>query len=75
MTKQTLAVKIDPEILERMRQYCAQRGVKQGFFVEKALLAKMDKEEIEEDLMDLKRNKSSESLSMSFEDYLKLRNV
>ncbi len=40
--KTTLAVKLDSRVAERVRSYCAERGIKQGFFVEKALKETLD---------------------------------
>lgn len=37
MSKKTIAVRVDSRVAERLRRYCAERGLKQGFFVEKAL--------------------------------------
>ena len=73
MAKYTLAVKIDPKVAQRVRHYCAQRGLKQGFFVEKALAEQLDRDELTEDLADLRRNRKDEALAVSFEEYERLR--
>lgn len=74
-SKVTLAVKLDSQVAERVRRYCAERGIKQGYFVEKALVEQVEREELNEDLLDFKKNRPSEKASISFEDYLRLRDV
>ena len=73
--KTTLAVKLDSKVAERMRRYCAERGLKQGFFVEKALIEQIERDELNEDLLDFKKHKSGEKAAISFEDYLRMRHV
>lgn len=73
--KTTLAVKLDSKVAERVRRYCAERGLKQGFFVEKALREQMERDELNEDLLDLKKHKPDEKSAISFEDYLRLRHA
>lgn len=75
MPKTSLAVKITPKVAERMRRYCAERGIKQGFFVEKALVEQLEREELAEDLLDFRKNKSQEAASISFEEYLRMRDA
>ena len=75
MLKTTLAVKIDPKVAQKVRRYCHDHGVKQSFFVEKALLEQVEREEWTEDVVDLKRLKSQEKDAIPFEDYLRLRHV
>ncbi len=75
MEKLTLAVKISSDIMKYMRRFCAERGIKQGFFVEKALREQLEKEELVQDLLDFRKNKADESASISFEEYLKLKNA
>ena len=75
MPKTTLAVKIDSKIVYKLRQYCEEHGIKQGFFVEKALMKQVEREELTEDLLDFKKHKTSEKDALSFEEYLRLRHV
>ncbi len=65
--KITLAVKLDSKVAQRVRRYCAERGLKQGFFVQHALL--------NEDLLDFKKHKAGEKAAVSFEDTLRLRHA
>lgn len=73
MTKKTLAVKVDSRVAERVRRYCSGNGIKQGFFVEKALSEQLEREELKEDLLDFKKHKNEEKAAISFEEYLSLR--
>ena len=75
MKKYSLAVKIDSKVAERFRKYCAARGIKQGFFLEKALVEQLAREELTEDLLDFRKNKAQEASAVSFEEYLRIRNA
>ena len=73
MAKYTLAVKISLKVAERVRRYCAERGLKQGFFVERALAEQLEREELAEDLLDFRGNRRDEASAISFEEYERLR--
>jgi hypothetical protein len=69
--KASLAFKIDVRLADRVRSFCRERGVKYGFFIEKALEERLQREELKEDLLDLKVLRPSEKEAVSLEDYLK----
>jgi hypothetical protein len=69
--KASLAFKIDVRLADRVRSFCRERGVKYGFFIEKALEERLQREELKEDLLDLKVLRPSEKEAVSVEDYLK----
>ncbi len=73
--KTSYAVKISSDIRERVRHFCDRYGIKQGYFVEKALEEKLEREEMVQDALELKRLKYQEPQAIPFEDYLKERNV
>ena len=75
MSKTTLAVKVDYKIANMVKTFCRERGIKYGFFVEKALEERLEREEQKEDLLDLKTSRSLEKEAISIEDYLKKRRV
>ena len=75
MGKTTLAVKIEYKVADRVRKFCRERGIKYGFFVEKALEDRLEREELKEDLLDLKILRGDEKPSISLEEYLKNRCV
>ncbi len=75
MGKITLAVKIEYKVADRVRKFCRERGIKYGFFVEKALEERLEREEIKEDLLDLKTMRKDETQAISLEEYLKNRRV
>jgi hypothetical protein len=75
MSKTTLAVKVDYKIANKVKKFCRERGIKYGFFVEKALEERLEREELKEDLLDLKTLRSLEKEAISIEDYLKKRRV
>lgn len=73
MDKISYAVKVDPGLIKKIKEFCAQHGIKQGFFVEKALKEQLAREELTEDLLDFKSLRVQEESAISFEDYLKKR--
>jgi len=75
MEKMSYAVKISSNIREKVRNFCNHYGIKQGYFVERALEEKLEREEIVQDALELKRWEYQESQAISFEEYLKQRNV
>lgn len=75
MSKTTLAVKINYKIAEKVKKFCRERGIKYGFFVEKALEERLEREELKEDLLDLKILKGQEKEAIPLEEYLEKRRV
>ena len=75
MSKTTLAVKVNYKTAERVRKFCRERGIKYGFFVEKAFEERLEREEFKEDLLDLKTLKGQEKEAIPLEEYLKKRRV
>jgi hypothetical protein len=75
MSKTTLAVKVNYKIADRVKKFCKERGIKYGFFVEKALEERLEREELKEDLLDLKTLRFLEKEAISLEKYLEKRRV
>ena len=75
MSKTTLAVKVDYKVADKVKKFCRERGIKYGFFVEKALEERLEREELKEDMLDMKTLQSLEKDAISIEDYLKKRRV
>jgi hypothetical protein len=73
--KALLAVKVDPAVAERVRHFCRERGLKYGFFVEKAVIEKLALEELKEDLVDLKSLRELEDKAVPLDHYVKKRRV
>lgn len=73
MNKVAYAIKINPHIVNRIKKFCLEHGIKQGFFVEKALREQLAREELAEDLLDFKSLRSQEETAISFEEYLRKR--
>ena len=73
--KTTLAVKVDYSVAERVKHFCRERGLKYGFFVEKAVLELLAREELKEDLVDLKELRELERQAVPLDDYLNKRRV
>jgi hypothetical protein len=71
--KTTLAVKVNYAVAERIKRFCRERGVKYGFFVEKAILEQLSREELKEDLVDMKDLRALENQAIPLDDYLKRR--
>ena len=75
MSKTTLAVKVNYKIANQVKKFCKERGIKYGFFVEKALEERLEREELKEDLLDLKTLRSLEKEAISLDKYLEKRRV
>lgn len=73
MPRVSYAVKLEPRLVQNVKRFCHTHGLKQGFFVEKALQEQLGKEEMLEDLRELKMGKAQEKDAVSFEEYLKRR--
>ncbi len=73
MPKISYAIKIESNIVKMIKAFCLSHGIKQGFFVEKALREQLAREELTEDLLDLKNLRSQEALAIDLREYLKKR--
>ncbi len=73
--KTILAVKVNYAVAERVKHFCRERGLKYGFFIEKAILEQLAREELKEDLLDLKNLRELEHKAISLDRYLKKRRV
>lgn len=73
MDKISYAIKMDSVLVKKVKEFCMEHGVKQGFFVEKALREQLAREELTEDLLDFKNLHAQESQAISFESYLHKR--
>lgn len=74
-SKTTLAVKVNYGVAERVKRFCRERGLKYGFFVEKAILEQLTREELKEDLLDMKDLRELERQAVPLDNYLKKRRV
>ena len=73
MKKVSYAVKLSEETSRLVRDYCATKGLKQGYFVELALKEKIEKDEDLEDAQDFIKYAHQEKDAVLFEEYLKTR--
>ncbi len=73
MNKISYAIKINPRVVTMLKRFCFEHGIKQGFFVEKALREQLAREELAEDFRDLKSLRSQERQAIGLEEYLKKR--
>lgn len=73
MGKTSFAVKLDKALQKDVKEFCDERGLKQGAFVEKALREQMERNELAEDILDLYTLGSSEPKAINLDDYLKRR--
>jgi len=75
-TQQTIiAFKIDEIVAERVKVFCRQRGIKYGFFIEKAIVAQMDRESLKENLVDIKALRELETRAVPLDEYAKKRHI
>ncbi|MFH1453169.1 MAG: hypothetical protein ABIH00_04220 [Armatimonadota bacterium] len=75
MHKMTFAIKLEEGIIKNLKDFCDKHGIKYSFFVEKAIKEQLEKEELKEDLYDLKNLQSQEKNAVSFEEYMRDFNV
>lgn len=75
MEKLTYSVKVSPDVKAKVKDFCEHYGIKQSYFVETALSEKLAREETVQDVLELKRLKDLEPQAVSFEEYLKVRDV
>ncbi len=71
--KSVLSIKIEKSLIQKIKEFCGAHGLKQGFFVERALKAELEREEMIEDIVELKELRSQEKNAVSFDDYLDKR--
>ncbi len=69
--KNVFSIKIDKSLIQKIKEFCRTHGLKQGFFVEKALKEQLEREEMAEDIVELKQLRSQEESAISFDEYLK----
>lgn len=75
MEKTTFALKISKDVIEELKTFCKEHGVKYSFFIEKAIKEKLEEEKLREDILDLKTLQKEEKLAVPFEEYLRRRGV
>ena len=71
--KSVLSIKIEKSLIQQIKEFCQLHGLKQGFFVEKAIKRQLEREEMIEDIVELKELSPQEKSAVSFDDYLKKR--
>ncbi len=71
--KSVLSIKIEKSLIQKIKDFCQNNGLKQGFFVEKAIKAQLEKEEVMQDIIELKELRHEEKSALSFSDYLNKR--
>jgi len=69
------AVKVSFNILGRIKKFCRERSIKYCILVEEALEERVEREELKEDLVDLKTLRGQEKEAIPLEEYLKGRNM
>lgn len=71
--KSVFSIKIEKSLIQKIKDFCQAHGLKQGFFVEKALREQLEREEMAEDIIELKQLRSQEEYAIPFDEYLKKR--
>jgi hypothetical protein len=69
--KGVMSIKIEKSLIQTIKDFCQSHGLKQGFFVEKALREQLAREEMAEDIIELKQLRYQEKEAMGFDEYLK----
>lgn len=73
MEKTTFAIKISDAVIVDFKTFCKEHGIKYSFFIEEAIKAKLEEEELKEDIFDLKTLRGEEKLAIPVEEYLRRR--
>ena len=68
-----MSIKIEKSLMQKIKDFCNEHGLKQGFFVEKALRAQLEREELAEDIIEIKQLRYQERSADDFGTYLKKR--
>lgn len=71
--KSVMSIKIDKPLIHAIKDFCQSHGLKQGFFVERALREQLAREEMAEDIIELKQLRYQEKEGTGFDEYLKKR--
>ena len=71
--KGVMSIKIEKSLMQTIKDFCKDHGLKQGFFVEKALREQLEREEMAEDIIELKQLHYQERSAEDFDNYLKKR--
>lgn len=71
MSKIPYAIKISPVVKERLKAYCGERGIKQGYFVERAIEERLEREEDLEDALEFKRLKHELPHATDYNQFIK----
>ncbi|MBI4284163.1 MAG: hypothetical protein HY663_06820 [Chloroflexi bacterium] len=69
----SFAVKLSEETRKRLKEFCDERGLKIGAFVEKALRETMEREEMIDDAKEFALLRHEEPHAIDYKDYLKER--
>jgi predicted transcriptional regulator len=69
----SFAVKLSEEVRKRLKDFCDERGLKVGAFVEKALKETMEREEMLDDAKEFALLRHEEPHAIDYKDYLKER--
>lgn len=67
------AVKVPPEVAQRVRAYCGRKGLKQGHFVAEAVAEKIERDEELGDVKDLVALRGQEQKAVPYREYLRRR--
>jgi len=69
----SFAVKLSEDVRKKLKEFCDERGLKIGAFVEKALKETMEREEMIEDAKEFALLRHEEPHAIDYKDYLKER--
>ena len=69
--KSVMSIKIEKSLIQTIKDFCREHGLKQCFFVEKALREQLAREEMAEDIVELKQLRYQEKEAIGLDEYLK----
>lgn len=71
----SFSLKIPDSTVGKLKNFCKEHGIKIGFFVEKAIMEKLERDELLEDSRDIIRLRQEESSAIPAEEYFAKRRI
>lgn len=71
----SFALKIPGDTVSKLKEFCNSHGIKIGFFIQKAVLEKIEREEMVDDTRDIINLRHEETAAIEIGDYFAKRNL
>lgn len=71
----SFALKIPDDVVSKLKEFCNSHGFKIGFFIQKAILEKIEREEMIDDTRDIINLRHEETEAIDLGDYFAKRGL